>query len=96
MPEVGDPEQRDPDATFPTDEVLRGTKVVEGHGIMKVRAVGDATECGRVYEASRIDNSVKTPLDEQLDRLGRFIAIAMLRYRRTLLYWACDNVSHGQ
>jgi Ca2+-transporting ATPase len=71
-----DPELRDPDATFPTDEVLRGTKVVEGHGIMKVRAVGDATECGRVYEASRIDNSVKTPLDEQLDRLGRFIAIA--------------------
>ena len=69
-----DPAQADEEATFPSNMVLRGTKVVEGHGIMEVTAVGDATECGKVFVASRIDNSVKTPLNEQLDRLGKFIA----------------------
>lgn len=38
------------------------------------QAVGDATENGKVYEAARIDDSVKTPLNEQLDRLGLLIA----------------------
>lgn len=69
-----DPAQFDPDATFPSDRVLRGTKVMEGHGIMEVTAVGDATENGKVFEAAQIDDSVKTPLDEQLDRLGRLIS----------------------
>lgn len=63
----------DPEATFPSNHVLRGTKVMEGHGIMEVTAVGDATENGRVFTASQIDNSVKTPLNEQLDRLGSVI-----------------------
>jgi len=70
-----DPELFDPDATFPTDYVLRGTKVMEGHGVMRVTAVGDATENGKVFEAAQIDDSVKTPLDEQLGRLSRLISI---------------------
>ena len=64
----------DADATFPTNQVLRGTKVMEGHGVFRVLAVGDATENGKVYEAVQIDDSVKTPLNEQLDRLGKLIA----------------------
>ncbi len=36
------PEDFDPDATYATDCVLRGTKVMEGHGIFKVGKVGDA------------------------------------------------------
>jgi len=64
----------DPEATFPTDVVLRGTKVMEGHGIMEVTAVGDATENGKVFVAAQIDSSVKTPLDEQLLRLGGLIS----------------------
>lgn len=71
-----DPEQFDSDATFPSDHVMRGTKVMEGHGLMQVFAVGDATENGKVFEAAQIDNSVKTPLNEQLDRLGKLISIA--------------------
>ena len=63
----------DKDATFPSNHVMRGTKVVEGHGIMKVFAVGDATENGKVFEAAQIDDSVKTPLNEQLDGLGSLI-----------------------
>ena len=49
-------------------------KVIEGHGIARVFAVGDATENGKVFESAQIDNSVKTPLNEQLDRLGKLIA----------------------
>ena len=53
---------------------MKGTKVMEGHGIMRVTAIGDATEQGKVFEAVQIDNSVRTPLDEQLDRLGKWVA----------------------
>ena len=70
-----DAEHFDPEATFPSDVVLRGTKVIEGHGVARVTAVGDATEAGKVFEASRIDNSVRTPLNEQLDRLGNFVSV---------------------
>lgn len=64
----------DPEATFPSNHLLRGTKVMEGHGVMEVTAVGDATENGKVFEAAQIDDSVKTPLDEQLARLGTLIS----------------------
>lgn len=68
-----DPAQFDPEATFPSDHVMRGTKVMEGHAVMEVTAVGDATENGKVFTAAQIDDSVKTPLNEQLDRLSRLI-----------------------
>ena len=68
------PDDFDPDATFPSDTAMRGTTVMEGHGIMQVTAVGDSTENGKVFEAAQIDNSVKTPLNEQLDRLGTLIS----------------------
>ena len=87
------PEEFDEEATFPSNHVLRGTKVMEGHAICRVTAVGDATENGRVLEAAQIDDSVKTPLNEQLDRLGKLItkisyAIAVLiLVGRTALYF---------
>ncbi|MDE6446998.1 MAG: HAD-IC family P-type ATPase, partial [Muribaculaceae bacterium] len=68
-----DPARFDPDHTFPDNHAMRGTKVMEGHGVMKVFAVGDATENGKVFEAAQIDDSVKTPLNEQLDGLGDLI-----------------------
>jgi len=69
-----DPSEFDTEATFPSNTVMRGTKIMEGHGVMRVQAVGDNTENGKVYEAAQIDNSIKTPLNEQLDRLGRLIS----------------------
>lgn len=68
-----DPEHFDDEATFPSDHVMRGTRVMEGHGIAKVFAVGDHTENGKVYEAARIDDGQKTPLTEQLERLGALV-----------------------
>lgn len=64
----------DPEATFPSNHVMRGTKIMEGHGVMRVFAVGDKTENGKVFEAAQIDDSIRTPLNEQLDRLGYLIA----------------------
>lgn len=66
-------EEFDSHATYPSNHVLRGTKVMEGHGVFKVRTVGDATENGKVFKEMQIDNSVKTPLNEQLDGLGKLI-----------------------
>lgn len=71
-----DEAQFDAEATYESNRVLRGTKVMAGHGVFRVTAVGDATENGKVWEETQIDDSVKTPLTEQLDRLGRVIARA--------------------
>lgn len=73
-PKTTDESLFDKDATFASNHVMKGTKVMEGHGIMRVTAIGDTTEQGKVFEAVQIDNSVRTPLDEQLDRLGKWVA----------------------
>ena len=88
-----DEAQFDPEATFPSDHVLKGTKVMEGHGVMKVTAVGDRTENGKVFTAAQIDDSVKTPLNEQLDRLGllitriAYIVAGIIIVGRVLMYF---------
>ncbi|MGM9633344.1 MAG: HAD-IC family P-type ATPase, partial [Alloprevotella sp.] len=65
-----DPEAFDPEATFPSNHVMRGTKVMEGHAVYRTTAVGDQTENGKVFVAAQIDQSVKTPLSEQLEGLA--------------------------
>ncbi|MCF0190862.1 MAG: calcium-translocating P-type ATPase, PMCA-type [Marinilabiliaceae bacterium] len=67
------PNEFDANATYPSNHVLRGTKIMEGHALAKVLKVGDATENGKVFVQSQIDQSVKTPLNEQLERLGNLI-----------------------
>lgn len=68
-----DPANFDKDATYPSNHVMRGTKVMEGHGVMRVLKVGDATEMGKVFVEAQIDASVKTPLNKQLDGLADWI-----------------------
>lgn len=63
----------DKEATYPSNHVLRGTTVVEGYAIFRVLKVGDSTENGKVQKAAQIDNSIKTPLNEQLERLSNII-----------------------
>jgi len=92
-----DPAQFNPEDTFPSNAVMRGTKVMEGHGVMIVTAVGDATENGKVFTAAQIDNSVKTPLNIQLDRLGKvistisFVVGALIVVGRVLMYFLKDS-----
>ena len=71
-----DTTQFDPNATYASNLVMKGTKVMEGHGICRVTAVGDHTEQGKVFVAAQIDSSIKTPLNEQLDGLGKLITKA--------------------
>jgi len=65
-----------PNATYPSNQALKGTTIADGHGIMKILKVGDATEYGKVYEGAQIDNKVKTPLTVQLDKLAKLITMA--------------------
>ena len=94
-------EDFDKDATYPTNHALRGTTVVDGHGVMRVTAVGDQTENGRVFVAAQIDNSVKTPLNHQLDRLSAVITkvsyamAALIVAGRVLLYFINMNTTGG-
>jgi Ca2+-transporting ATPase len=61
------------DATYPSNHAMKGTTVADGHCIMQVLKVGDATEYGKVYEGAQIDSSVETPLNKQLDKLADLI-----------------------
>ncbi|MBO7230270.1 MAG: calcium-translocating P-type ATPase, PMCA-type [Bacteroidaceae bacterium] len=64
----------DDEATYPSNRVLRSTTVVDGHGIMCVDLVGDATEYGKVNQGALIDNTLETPLQIQLKRLAGVIS----------------------
>lgn len=61
------------EATYPSNYICRGTSVVDGHCIFEVKQVGDRTEYGKVFEGVQIDDSIKTPLNEQLDKLAGLI-----------------------
>ena len=84
-------------ATYPTNHVMKGTKVMEGHGICRVLAVGDKTEQGKVFEAVQIDDSVKTPLNEQLDGLSDWITkvsygfAALIVVGRIIMYFVTNG-----
>ena len=61
-------------ATYPSNQALRSTMVMNGSGKMIVTAVGDATEIGKVATKSAELTAVKTPLNLQLDRLAKMIS----------------------
>ena len=67
------PEEFEQEATYPSNYICRGTSIIDGHCVFEVKKVGDATEYGKVFEGVQIDNSVKTPLNEQLDNLADLI-----------------------
>ena len=64
------------DATYPSNHVLKSTTVADGHGVMRVSKVGDATEYGKVYEGAQIESNIETPLNQQLKKLADLIAKA--------------------
>ena len=63
----------DEEATYASNRVLRGTTVVDGHGMMRVEAVGDATEIGKVARQSTEQTTEPTPLNIQLTKLANLI-----------------------
>ena len=91
-----------PEATYPSNWLMRGSKIIDGHGIMQVEKVGDATECGKVYKGAQIESNIKTPLNIQLDKLGKvicyasYIIAALIVVFRVMMYFIhIDNISDG-
>lgn len=63
------------EATYPSNWAMRGTKVMDGHGILEIKRVGDSTEYGKVAEQSTEMKREETPLNQQLDKLAKFIGV---------------------
>ena len=63
----------DEEATYPSNSVMRGTTVTDGHGMMIVDRVGDATEIGKVARQSTEQSQEQTPLNIQLTKLANLI-----------------------
>ncbi len=68
------PNVHEEEATYPTNMVLRSTMVMNGSGLARVVAVGDGTEIGKVARKATELTAVKTPLNQQLDRLAKLIS----------------------
>jgi Ca2+-transporting ATPase len=68
-----DPERFDAEATYPSDEIMKGSIVIEGYCTARVTKVGDATECGKVFEAAQVNEGDPTPLSDKLNRLADLI-----------------------
>lgn len=75
MDKTTHPAEFDPEATYPSNKIMRGTTVINGHCIYRVEKVGDATEFGKVARKSTEIHNDKTPLSKQLERLAHFISI---------------------
>ena len=68
------PEVAEEEATYPTNMVLRSTMVMNGSALARVTAIGDNTEIGKVAHKATELTAVKTPLNQQLDRLAKLIS----------------------
>jgi P-type Ca2+ transporter type 2C len=69
------PREFDTESTYPSNWAMRGTKVMDGHAVVEVKNVGDATEYGKVAEKSTEMSGEETPLNKQLDGLAKFIGV---------------------
>ena len=66
----------DEEATYPSNSVMRGTTITDGHGTMVVERVGDATEIGKVARQATEQSQEQTPLNIQLTKLANLIGKA--------------------
>ncbi len=68
-------ENFDPDATYVSNFLLRGSTVIEGTAVYRVTAVGMDTEEGKGVAKVNEGSDVETPLNKQLAQLSKFISI---------------------
>lgn len=90
-----DPEKNDPRATYPSNMALNGCTVIEGHGVMEVKQVGDATEYGKVYKGAQIENDIETPLNIQLEKLARLVTIISYTIAALIIILRCISFFTG-
>src|SRR5690606_17301255 len=58
--------------------VHRGTVVTRGRGRAVVTATGRATETGRIAELLEATEEERTPLQVEIDRVGRLLGLAVI------------------
>ncbi len=61
--------------TYPAHKVYLGTLVRDGHGTIRLTAVGDHTEIGHIAKPATEDTGIQTPLNKQLERLSKLIGV---------------------
>jgi len=61
------------ETTYPVNHIMKGCTIIEGYCTARVRAVGDATEAGRVFTAAQVQEGDATPLSRKLDGLAAII-----------------------
>ena len=71
-----DRSKSDPDATYASDFMLRGSTVIGGNAIYQVTAVGLMTEEGKGVAITQEGSGEETPLNKQLAQLGKWISTA--------------------
>jgi Ca2+-transporting ATPase len=64
------------ETAYPPHRLYRGTTLVDGHGVIRITAVGDATQIGGVMkQAGEEDTGEVTPLNTQLEKLSKIIGV---------------------
>ncbi|HEY0320351.1 MAG TPA: calcium-translocating P-type ATPase, PMCA-type [Pyrinomonadaceae bacterium] len=68
-------EETERELAYPPDRILKSTIARDGHAIMEVQSVGDATEIGKTARAAAEETDEDTPLNMQLERLSKMIGV---------------------
>lgn len=90
----------DPDATYPSNFLLRGSTVIEGNAVYRVSSIGMFTEEGKGVAITHEGSSEETPLNKQLAQLGKWIStasfvIAVLIVVGRLIFYAVSGGFSG-
>jgi Ca2+-transporting ATPase len=72
---LGDGAQCKGDYAYPVNMLLRSCIVADGHGTMRVTAVGNGTEIGKTAKLAAEEPEGMSPLDRQLERLSKLIGV---------------------
>lgn len=92
-------EDFDKEATYPSNHIMKGTTILEGYCTAEVFAVGDATACGKVFEAAQVREGDATPLSQKLDGLAdlitkaSYIIAGLIVVGRIVIYFMNGNAS---
>jgi Ca2+-transporting ATPase len=65
---------------YAANQLLRGTFVSDGRGVLQVTAVGDHTDIGKTARAASEENTDLTPLNKQLHKLSQLIGVIGLGF----------------
>ena len=97
-----DPAHFDKDATYPSNQIFKGTTIIEGYCTAKVLRVGDSTECGKVFKAAQVEEGDPTPLSKKLEWLSgiitkaSYIIAGLIIVGRIVVYFAQGDANFAE